>query len=63
MDDHSRECLAIETDTSLSGKRVARVLQRLIEDRGRPQRLLMDNGPEFTSQTLDKWVYDQEVKL
>ncbi len=63
VDDHSRECLAIETDTSLSGRRVARVLQRLVEQRGRPQRLLMDNGPEFTSQALDNWAYAQEIKL
>jgi len=63
VNDHSRECLAIETDTSLSGRRVTRVLQRPIEDRGRPQRLLMDNVPEFTSQALDNWAYSQEIKL
>jgi putative transposase len=63
VDDHSRECLAIEADTSLSGRRVARVLQRLVEQRGRPQRLLMDNGPEFTSQALDNWAYAQQIKL
>lgn len=46
VDDHTRECLAIEVDSSLSGHRVCRVLDRLIAQRGRPKRLITDNGPE-----------------
>jgi len=63
VDDYSRECPAIEVDTSLSGKRVVGVLDRLAEIRGLPQVITMDNGPEFTSRALDEWAYRKEVKL
>ena len=63
VDDYTRECLALETDTSLSGRRVARVLEQLRESRGLPERLLTDNGPEFTSRALDAWAYARGVTL
>lgn len=63
VDDHTRECLAIEVDSSLSGSRVCRVLDRLVAERGHPKRLLTDNGPEFTSKALDRWGYEHCVEL
>lgn len=45
VDDYTRECLAIEVDTSLPGLRVAQVLQRLAELRGLPKSITVDNGP------------------
>ncbi len=63
LDDFSRECLAIEVDSSLSGERVTRVLDRLLEERGQPKSLVMDNGPEFTSRALDEWAYRHGVAL
>ncbi len=63
VDDFNRECLAAEVDTSLTGARVVRVLERLQELRGLPQILVMDNGPEFAGQALDVWAYDQGVRL
>jgi putative transposase len=63
VDDFTRECLWIEVDTSLSGLRVTRVLEQLIQLRGRPQSLLMDNGPEFTGRALDQWAYQRQVGL
>lgn len=63
MDVHSRECLAMEADTSLSGRRVTRVLDRLKEGRGLPRVLGSDNGPEFRSRHMDQWAYQNEVKL
>jgi putative transposase len=45
VDDCTRECLAIEVDTSLTGKRVVAVLERLIELRGCPQSITVDHGP------------------
>ena len=54
VDDFTRECLWIEVDTSLLGARVTRVLDQLVEIHGRPECLVMDNGPEFTGSTLDK---------
>lgn len=55
VDDHTRECLWIEVDTSLSGHRVARILDNLIALRGRPEAILTDNGPEFAGTALLEW--------
>jgi putative transposase len=63
IDCHSRECLAVEVDTSLSGERVVRVLDRLRETRGLPQVIQTDNGPEFTGHKLDAWAYKNQVRL
>jgi putative transposase len=46
FDDCSRECLAAVADTSLSGARVARELDRLIATRGKPGTIVSDNGTE-----------------
>jgi putative transposase len=62
VDDHTRECLAIEVDTSLSGYRVCRVLDRVVADRGHPKRIITDNGPEFISKALDRWAYEHRVE-
>jgi len=63
VDDYSRECLAIEVDTSLGGRRVVQVLERLADFRGLPKAITMDNGPEFTSKAMDEWAYSHGVKL
>jgi len=63
IDVHSRECLAMEVDTSLSGERVVRVLEQLKETRGLPEVIQTDNGPEFTGHVLDAWAYRNRVKL
>jgi putative transposase len=61
VDNFSRECLATELDTSICGARVARVLDRLIATRGRPLRIVIDNGPEFTGKHLDRWAISTEL--
>ena len=64
LDLYTREALAIEVDTSLSGVRVARVLDRIITERGQaPQAIVMDNGPELTSKALDQWAYERSIRL
>ena len=64
VDDFTRECLAIEVDTSLPGLRVARVLNRLaIERGGLPQEIVVDNGPEFRGKPFNKWSERAGVKL
>ncbi len=63
VDDYSRECPAIEVDTSLGGRRVVCVLERLAEARGLPEIITVDNGPEFIGKALDEWAYRQGVKL
>lgn len=54
-DDFNRESLALIADTSLSGTRVARELDALIERHGRPRTIVSDNGTEFTSRAILKW--------
>lgn len=63
VDIFSKECPAIEVDTSLSGERVARVLERLSEWRKLPGVITVDNGPEFAGKALDAWAYQRGVKL
>jgi putative transposase len=63
VDDFTRECLAIEVDTSLPGARVVAVLDRLAELRGLPASITVDHGPEFESQALDAWAYKTGVRL
>ena len=55
--------LAIETDTSLGGERVVRVLEEVVAKRGQPQVIQIDNGPEFRSKVLDVWACRNGVKL
>lgn len=55
--------LRIEVGTSLSGARVARILEELREQRGLPKQIMVDNGPEFTGRALDAWAYARDVQL
>lgn len=63
VDDCTRECLAIEVDTSLPVQRVKQVLERLREMRGLPASITVDNGPEFAVKVLDAWAYRASVTL
>jgi putative transposase len=61
VDDHTRECLALVVDTSISGRRVARELDAIIARRGRPLTVVSDNGTEFTSMAILRWSQDRGV--
>ena len=61
VDDYTRECLAIEVDTSLGGGRVVRVLEELKQRRGLPLKIRSDNGPEFVSRVVEQWAYQNGV--
>lgn len=63
VDDFTRECLAIEVDSSLPGCRVVRVLERLADTRGLPKVIVVDNGPEFAGRALDTWASENSLKL
>ena len=63
VDDYSRECVGQLTDLSISGERVARFLSSLMKKRSKPQAIVCDNGPEFTSKALFFWSKEQHVKL
>jgi putative transposase len=63
VDAFTRECLAIEVDTSLPAARVVRVLDKLVWQYGLPESLRVDNGPEFISTALDRWAFQHGVEL
>ena len=63
VDDYTRECLAIEVDTSLPGARVVRVLERLIALGRQPLHIVVDDGPEFSSKAVDQWAARRGVSL
>lgn len=63
LDTCTREALTIEVDTSLPATRVVRVLDQLMHDRTTPHTIVLDNGPELTSQVLDQWAYNHDVQL
>lgn len=63
IDTYSRECLAIHADKSIKGETVAAVLEQMRIKRGLPQRIKVDNGPEFVSRALDAWAYLHQVHL
>jgi putative transposase len=61
IDNCTRECLALVADTSLSGRRVARELDAIIGQRGRPDTIVSDNGTEYTSNAILGWADDTGV--
>jgi len=61
VDDHTRECLALIADTSLSGRRVVRELDAVIARRGRPLTVVSDNGTEFTSMAILRWSQERQI--
>ena len=63
IDQFTKECPAIEVDTSLTGFRVSRVLEWLVMTRGLPGSITVDNGPEFAGMALDRWAYTKGVML
>jgi putative transposase len=58
IDEFTRECLAIDVAGSLRSGRVIEVLSKLISVRGAPKYLRSDNGPEFVSRAILRWVYE-----
>jgi len=63
VDDYTRECLAIEVDTSINGIRVTNILNRIAYMRSLPDIITIDNGPEFAGRAMDAWAYLRDVKL
>src|SRR5437764_8704877 len=63
VDDCTRECPAIEVDTSLGGLRVRRVLDRIAGEWGLPEAIVVDNGPAFRGRVLTAWSEERGVRL
>lgn len=62
IDEVTRECLALEVDSWITGRRVSAVLNRIALFRGLPKEILTDNGSEFTSNIMNAWAYDHKVE-
>ncbi len=63
VDSYTRECPAIEVGNGICSRQVTRTLERIIEQRGKPNSLRCDNGPEFTSRHFLAWCEEQKITL
>lgn len=61
-DEWTKEGLAIEVDGRIRSTRVIDVLARLVSERGAPIHLRSDNGPEFVSRAILKWMVDEGIE-
>ena len=57
VDNHTRESLALHVGRRVRSMDVVRVLERVGDVHGLPESIRVDNGPEFISKDLDRWVY------
>lgn len=62
VDAYTRECLALEVDTSFPSGRVIRVLERIVAERGGPETLRSDNGPELSSRQYLAWCVERKIR-
>jgi putative transposase len=63
LDQCTRECLRLVADTGLTGQKVAAALEPIVQYRGAPQAITMDNGSEFASRALEAWAYQHRIQL
>jgi len=63
IDDASRESLAVYANYSISAERVIEVLQEVVIERGYPQMIRVDNGPEFISKAFTKWCHENGIQI
>src|SRR5579864_9221521 len=63
VDACTRECLALEVDTSFASRRVTRVLERIVAERGVPQAIRCDNGPELTCRHFLARCIERKIEL
>ena len=63
LDDYNREGLGIEVDLSLPAQRIARILDQIIEWRGKPKAIRSDNGSEMRSAEFQTWAQKRGIRL
>lgn len=63
VDANTRECLALEVDTNFASRRVTRVLDAIIAERGMAGAIRCDNGPEFTGRHFPAWCVERKIEL
>jgi len=62
VDEYTRESLAIQVATSIKARAVISVLTKLVAERGAPQCLRSDNGPEFVATRVKEWLQEQGIE-
>jgi putative transposase len=62
LDEHTRECLALKVGRGIRGEDVIDTLAELFAMRGVPQAIRSDNGPEFVSKEIQRWLKLVEVE-
>jgi putative transposase len=62
VDEYTRECLSLEGQRSIKACRVIDTLRRLFIERGEPDYIRSDNGPEFIAESLKEWLAISGVK-
>ncbi len=63
VDAYTRECLALEVDTSFASRRVTPVLEEIVAERGAPAAIRCENGPELTSRHFVAWCIERQIEL
>ena len=63
IDTYTKQCFRIEVDTSINGQRICAVLNQIADIHGLPDNIVVDNGPEFISNALDKWAFERGINL
>ena len=63
VDNHTRESLTLVPNQRMRSMNVVEALESVTRKKGFPDRIKVDNGPEFTSKDLDRWAYWNKVAL
>lgn len=62
LDEYTRELLSLEVETSMTARDVIAILERLVQERGAPEYLRSDNGPEFIAEAVKEWIAQNGFK-
>ena len=62
LDEHTRECLALEVESSITAADVVHILEGIVDERGAPEFIRSDNGPEFIAQAVKTWIAERGMK-
>jgi len=61
LDEYSRECLSLEVERTMTAQDVVQTLQRLVVERGAPEFIRSDNGPEFVADAVKEWLRGADI--
>lgn len=63
IDDYNREVLGMEISPNIPGIRLVRLMQEIVDWRGKPSQIRVDNGPEFRSAVFTVWCESEGIKI